>query len=106
MIGKAPTPLNLEAWCREDEKRLMMLMGHISIRITDEHSLPLSSKALITNHVKDRDTLLNLVWGVLEFNYPNMWNLSNAPKVKDLIWNYLESVVHEAIDRKIEALDE
>lgn len=93
--GALPTRGGLLAWCRADGRRFLQATGCVSVIVQGDRAIPLMSYAIIDNHVPDRETLLELVWSVIELSFPDAELLAGEPVT---IWSLAESMLMQCFD--------
>lgn len=99
VCGALPTRAYLLAWCKVDGRRFLQATSAIRVKLTADHMLPLSSFALVDNHVADQETLMDLVWMVIDTSFPGA-DLLNGERLT--VWKMGQMLFDQCVDEIIE----
>lgn len=73
----------------QSEEVMLKLMCYVAVKLPEDRSLPLTTRALVDNHVPDWEVLARLEWAMLEYNTSFFGNGLNS--------NFLESISQKAV---------
>lgn len=75
------------------EEAMYLMLKYVSVQLADDHRQPLSSRALIDNHVTDGEQLMRLEMAMLGYNTSFFQQGGNSDFFGALIRKYLPLII-------------